>query len=155
MQHCKMQPRIDQVIRICRKLRKMLEFLKNIYFYRLHFDSLHTNGVQLFISMVVHNVDSHHSCNHTYPQGNSVCLSLLSFLPPPPPSSPFFSTPSTVPPFFSCPSATPWIMYHHPLIREIIWSLVFWDCLISLSMIFCNFIHLPANAIIFGGGTLD
>ena len=36
------------------------------------------------------------------------------------------------------------IIYHHPLIKENIRSLVFWDWLISLSMIFSNSIHLFA-----------
>ena len=45
-----------------------------LIFYRLHFGSLYTNGVHHFISMVVHNVDSYHSCNHTCTQGNDVGL---------------------------------------------------------------------------------
>ena len=40
------------------------------------------------------------------------------------------------------------IIYHHPLIRENIQPLVFWDWPISLSMIFSNSNHLPENAII-------
>ena len=40
------------------------------------------------------------------------------------------------------------IMYHYLLFKEIIRPLVFWDWLISLSMILSKFIHLPENAII-------
>ena len=36
-----------------------------VQWIRMHFDSLYTNGVKLFISLVVHNVDSQHSCKHT------------------------------------------------------------------------------------------
>ena len=47
----------------------------------------------------------------------------------------------------SCLLPTPY-MCHHPLISEIIRPLFFCNWLTSLSMIFSNFIHLPANAII-------
>ena len=52
---------------------------------RMHFDSLYTNGIQIFISLVVQNVESHHLCNHTCTYGNDVCLIPPSFLPVLPP----------------------------------------------------------------------
>ena len=96
------------------------------------------------VSLVVHEVESHHLCNHT-------CTGILMFV-----SFCYFSFPHPSHPLFplynpsflhSCLPPTP-IMYHHPLIREIIRPFIFWDWLISLSMIFFNFIHLPANDII-------
>ena len=115
------------------------------YFCRLHFDSLYTNGIHLFVSMVVHDVDSHHSCNHICTLGNDVCLIPPSFIPPPLlPLIPICNLQ------FLHSSLTPHpIVYHHLLIRENIWPLVLGDQLISLSMIFSNSIHLSANAIIF------
>ena len=63
-------------------LRKLEDSLSNFYFYRLHFDLLYTNGFQVFVSMAVHDVDSHHSCNHACTQGNDVCLIPPFFIPP-------------------------------------------------------------------------
>ena len=62
----------------------------------------------------------------------------------------FFLPPSTLTPLFPLynpsflilASIQPPIMYHHSLIREIICSLVYWDWVISLSMIFSTSLRL-------------
>ena len=100
----------------------IFSFIIIFYFYRLHFDSLYTNEVHLFVSKVVHSVDSYHLCNHTCTQGNEVCL-IPPFFIPSPSHFPLHNlkflhsslTPHPPPPF----------IYHHPFIRENIQHLVF------------------------------
>ena len=45
-------------------LKKKRYFFVFLFSY-LHFDSLYTNGVQIFVSIVVHDIVSYHSCNRT------------------------------------------------------------------------------------------
>ena len=93
-------------------------------------------GYMLFL--FVHEVKAYHLCNHTFTKGNVVWLILLFFTSPKPyhPSFPFIQ--SLLLPVL--PSSNLQLCV---IISRIICPLIFWDWLISLSMIFSNFIHLP------------
>ena len=105
------------------------------FFFFLHFNLSYKNEIQLpFLRF--YRKYSHIICN---------IIHVLFFLTPTLCHHSFF----LYSPSFLCshPSPKPEI-YHHSLLREIIWALDFLDWLISLSMIFSRCIHLPSNAII-------
>ena len=122
----------------------MLNFL--IHDKRVHFDSLYANGEQLFISLFVHNVESHHFCNHKV---HKVMMFVTFCRLSPSTSTPLiFALHIQIFLHSSLTSRPTPMMYPHPYITVDIQTLAVWDWFISLSMIFSNSNLSPAKIII-------